>query len=60
MQRNYPHVPFERYADDAVCHCQTEALANQLKADLELRFGECGLELHPGDTLEVLARDVIM
>ena len=22
MARNYPHIPFERYADDAICHCQ--------------------------------------
>jgi RNA-directed DNA polymerase len=25
MQRKYPHVPFERYADDMVCHCRTES-----------------------------------
>ena len=22
MARNYPHIPFERYADDAICHCR--------------------------------------
>ncbi len=57
MQRKYSHVPFERYADDAVCHCRTESLAKQLKADLELRFGECGLELHPGKTKIVYCKD---
>jgi len=57
MNRNYSHVPFERYADDAVCHCRTESQARQLKADLELRFGECGLELHPEKTKIVYCRD---
>lgn len=57
MQRNYSYVPFERYADDAVCHCRTEPLAKQLKADLELRFGECGLELHPEKTKIVYCKD---
>ena len=23
MARNSPHIPFERYADDAVCHCKS-------------------------------------
>ena len=27
MQHNHPDIPFERYADDAVCHCRTEAQA---------------------------------
>jgi len=57
MQRNYSDVPFERYADDAVCHCRTELEANQLKADLEARFGECGLELHPEKTKIVYCKD---
>ena len=25
MGRNHPGVPFERYADDAICHCRSEA-----------------------------------
>jgi len=57
MQQNYPHISFERYADDAVCHCQTESMAAQLKADLELRFGECGLELHPEKTKIVYCKE---
>ncbi len=57
MQQNYPHIPFERYADDAVCHCQTESIATKLKADLELRFGECELELHPEKTKIVYCKE---
>jgi len=22
MQIHYPHIPFERYADDTICHCK--------------------------------------
>src|SRR5579863_9790091 len=25
MQRHQPGIPFERYADDAICHCRSEA-----------------------------------
>ena len=27
MQKDHPGVPFERYADDAICHCKSEACA---------------------------------
>ena len=30
MARNYPHSPFERYADDAICHCQSAKEARAL------------------------------
>ncbi len=50
MQRHYPKVKFERYADDIVCHCIHQAESEQLKANLERRFWECGLELHPEKT----------
>jgi hypothetical protein len=32
MRRNHPGVPFERYADDAICHCRSEAQARTLRA----------------------------
>jgi len=28
MQKTFPGVPFERYADDAICHCRSEAEAS--------------------------------
>ena len=31
MSRNYPTIPFERYADDAVYHCKTEQEAVTIK-----------------------------
>jgi hypothetical protein len=47
MHRNHPGIPFERYADDAICHCSSEEQAAALRVALEERFAECGLTLHP-------------
>ncbi|MGH8538652.1 MAG: group II intron reverse transcriptase/maturase [Gammaproteobacteria bacterium] len=57
MHRHYPHIPFERYADDGICHCRTEAEAQALKVALERRFAECALELHPQKTKIVYCKD---
>jgi energy-coupling factor transporter ATP-binding protein EcfA2 len=38
---------FERYADDAICHCRDEDQATALRTALATRFAECGLTLHP-------------
>lgn len=57
MQKHYPEVPFERYADDAICHLRTEEQAEELKAALQKRFEECGLKLHPQKTQIVYCRD---
>jgi RNA-directed DNA polymerase len=50
MERNHPSIPFERYADDIVCHCNHQLECEQLKAILETRFERCGLQLHPEKT----------
>jgi group II intron reverse transcriptase/maturase len=57
MQRTYPQIPFERYADDGLCHCRTRDEAEALKAALERRFAECRLELHPEKTKIVYCKD---
>lgn len=57
MKRNYPHNPFERYADDAVVHCKTEAEANKLRKAIEERLADCKLELHPEKTKIVYCKD---
>jgi hypothetical protein len=46
MQRYFPQIPFERYADDGICHCQGKAQAESLWVAIERRFAGCGLELH--------------
>jgi RNA-directed DNA polymerase len=50
MKRNYPLLPFCRYADDGVVHCRTESEARAFRKALEQRFNECKLELHPEKT----------
>jgi group II intron reverse transcriptase/maturase len=57
MQKHYPEIPFERYADDGICHCKTLAQAQELRAALERRFAECHLELHPQKTRVVYCKD---
>jgi RNA-directed DNA polymerase len=57
MEREYPDIPFERYADDALCHCQSEAQAEKLKQALDARMKEVGLELHPEKTQIVYCQD---
>jgi len=57
MSRDYPDSPWCRYADDGLAHCRTLAEAEQLKAALEERLHECGLEMHPGKTKIVYCKD---
>lgn len=46
MSRKYPMIPFERYADDGICHCRSKTEAEGLRESIEWRFAECGLELN--------------
>ncbi len=57
MEREHPDIPFERYADDAVCHGKTEAQAEHLKQTLSERMEGVGLELHPEKTKIVYCQD---
>jgi len=57
MAKHHPDIPFERFADDAVCHCSSEHQAQRLQADLDRRFAECGLALHPDKTQIVYCKD---
>jgi retron-type reverse transcriptase len=50
LEREFPTVEFERYADDAVVHCVSERQAHQVWAALTERLAELGLELHPDKT----------
>lgn len=57
MAKYHPNIPFERFADDILCHCCSEAQAQWLKRTLERRFADCGLELHPEKTKIVYCKD---
>ena len=59
MAREFPGVPFERYADDAVAHCATEAQARQVLDAIAERMAEVGLELHPGKTRIVYCKECV-
>jgi hypothetical protein len=57
MRRCYPGIPFERYADDIVCHCRSKEEGEALLKCLEQRLTECKLQLHPVKTRLVYCKD---
>lgn len=57
LEREFPTVQFERYADDAVLHCVTERQAHRVLAALQERMAEVGLRLHPDKTRIVYCKD---
>ena len=57
LEREFPAVRFERYADDAVVHCATERQAREVLAALDARMAEVGLQLHPDKTRIVYCKD---
>lgn len=57
MQRSFPGVPFERYADDSLVHCKSEEEARSVLAAIRDRFERCGLELHQEKTRIVYCKD---
>jgi len=57
MQKQYPQIPFERYADDGICHCRSKAEAEGLRIAIERRFAESRLELNLQKTKIVYCKD---
>jgi RNA-directed DNA polymerase len=57
MDREFPTLPWCRYADDGLIHCQSKSLGEHLKSRLKARFEECGLELHPTKTRLIYCQD---
>ena len=50
MTRKHPESLWCRYADDGICHCKTKEQAESLLKELEQRFIDCKLEIHPEKT----------
>lgn len=50
MDIHYKSIPFERYADDTICHCRSLKQAEWLKGRIIKRFEECGLKLNETKT----------
>ena len=57
MARTFPHIPFERYADDIICHCKSAEEAQALWSAIADRFAACKLVLHPQKTKIVYCKD---
>jgi RNA-directed DNA polymerase len=57
MAREFPAVTFERYVDDAVVHCVSEARAREVMAAIAERMEQVGLRLHPDKTRIVYCQD---
>ena len=57
LAREHPGVTFERYCDDAVIHCTSQAQAVMIRDALAARLAEVGLELHPDKTRVVYCKD---
>ncbi len=47
MKKQHSESPWCRYADDGIIHCKTQAEAQSLLTELQQRFLDCKLEIHP-------------
>lgn len=57
MTRDFAGMPWCRYADDGLIHCQTLQQAEKILEALKQRMTECGLELNPEKTKIVYCKD---
>ena len=57
MAREFPTIPFERYADDVVAHCKSEKQARYVLEAIARRMAEVGLELNREKTRIVYCKD---
>ena len=49
LDRGFSGVPFERYADDIICHCYSEREALKLRRALDQRFAGVWTGVRPGE-----------
>jgi len=57
MEKHFPGIKFERFADDILAHCSSLKQAEKVLGEIKIRLRECGLELHPGKTKIVYCKD---
>lgn len=57
MEREFPAVPFERYADDVVVHAKSERQAQFVLGAIKERMVACHLELNTDKTHIVYCKD---
>jgi len=58
MSREFPTVPFCRYADDGLLHCRSRRQAEYVLARVRARLRECRLEIHPDKTKIIYCKDI--
>jgi RNA-directed DNA polymerase len=57
MQKYFPSLPFERYADDIIIHCRTPEQSRYVLNQVTQRFTQCKLRVHPQKTKIVYCKD---
>ncbi len=57
LGREFPEVPFERYADDEILHCKTKQQAQIVLDAIIERLAQVGLELNLDKTRVVYCKD---
>jgi RNA-directed DNA polymerase len=57
MKENYPHIHFERYADDIVIHCRSLMQLEMIEGKLKKRLADCKLALNQQKTKRVYCKD---
>jgi RNA-directed DNA polymerase len=57
LAREFPDIPFERYADDAILHCKTQQQAQLVLDAIIERLAAVGLELNLDKTRIVYCKD---
>jgi len=57
LVREFPGIPFERYADDEILHCKSRAQAQQVRDAIIGRLAQVGLELNLDKTRIVYCKD---
>ena len=57
MKREFPAMPFERYADDIIVHCFTKKQAYCVLEGIRRRLESCGLRVNEKKTKVVYCKD---
>jgi len=57
MEKHYPNIHFERYADDIVVHCRSRKQLRMIHHRIESRLKQCRLRLNPDKTRVVYCKD---
>ncbi len=57
MQKEFPCIHFERFADDIVVHCRSQKQLEYIESKIKTRFDQCKLELCPEKTKIVYCKD---